>query len=602
MTTHVLPARSEIAPEHTWNSPSLFESHAAWEAEYVALSDAVPTLPSQFKGRLAEGPAVLADYYDTFYALYIRLGKVYVYAGMFSEVDTADQQAAMMEGRAMGLFSQLIAGISFAEPELLAIGRQTITRWLSEESRLTPYAHYFDDLFRRGEHVRSAEVEEILGLVSDPFGQVPNTASQLANADIKFQAATMQSGESISVEQGNVARHLNSPDRQLRRSAHESYMDGYLAFKNTFASNMIAAIKRDVFYARARRHTSSLEAALFPYNIPEEVFHNLINTFRANLPTWHRYWDIRRRALGLDRLALYDGWAPLTGSSPTVPYTQAVEWISAGMAPLGQEYVDTLRRGCLVERWVDVYPNRGKRQGAFSSGWKGTLPFIMMSYNDTLVSMSTLAHELGHSMHSYLTWKHQPAVYSDYSLFVAEVASNFNQAMVRAHLLKISAEDRNFQIAVIEEAMSNFLRYFFIMPTLARFELEAHERIERGEGLSSDSMIDLMAGLLAEGYGGAFEADHDRDGIMWATFNHLYANFYVFQYATGISAAHALSQGILDGKPGAVDNYLSFLKAGSSLYPLDALKLAGVDMASPAAVEKTFAVMAGYVDRLEKLV
>ncbi len=595
-----LPPRSAIAAEHAWNAPSVFEGKAAWNTELDALKTALPDLPATYQGHLGDSPAALADYLAAFYDLYGRVGKVYVYAGMESAVDTADQEAAAMSGQALGLYSQMITTASFAEPEMLAIGQETVKRWVTQDSRLAPYAHYFDDLFRQAEHVRSAEVEETLGLASDPLSNVPRTASMLTNADLHFQPATTAGGETISVEQGNIVTHTTSPDRERRRTAWENYSDGYLSFKNTLAANLTTAIKRDVFFARVRRHASALEASLHRNNIPVEVFHNLIDTFRANLPTWHRYWAIRRRALGVETLCSYDTWAPLTAAKPHVPYAQAVEWISAGVGPLGSDYVETLRRGCLADHWVDVYPNQGKRQGAFSSGSKGTFPFIMMSYDDTLNSMSTLAHELGHSMHSYLTWQHQPMVYSDYSLFVAEVASNFHQALVRAHLLKTHA-DPGFQIALIEEAMSNFHRYFFLMPTLARFELETHERAERGAGLTADSMIALMADLTAEGYGDAMQLDRERDGILWAKFGHLYANFYVFQYATGISAAHALARGILDGVPDAVEHYLSFLKAGHSLYPLDALKLAGVDMTSPEPVETTFRVLADYVDRLEQL-
>jgi oligoendopeptidase F len=283
-----------------------------------------------------------------------------------------------------------------------------------------------------------------------------------------------------------------------------------------------------------------------------------------------------------------------------VPFEQAVEWITEGMRPLGDEYADTLRRGVLDERWVDVYPNKGKRSGAYSSGVQGTRPFILMSYTDDLFSLSTLAHELGHSMHNYHSSHAQPFVYTRYGLFLAETASNFNQAMVRAHLMEV--KDPDFQIALIEEAMSNFHRYFFLMPALARFELEIHERVERGEGLTADSMIQLMAELFREGYGNEVEIDEQEVGITWAQFpGHLYANFYVYQYATGISAAHALARGILDGKSGAAENYLRFLQAGGSLYPLDALKLAGVDMTSPEPVEETFAVLSNLVDRLEDL-
>jgi oligoendopeptidase F len=387
----------------------------------------------------------------------------------------------------------------------------------------------------------------------------------------------------------------------VRRTAWESYADAHLAFKNTMANSLAAGIKQDVLRARVRRYDSSIEAALFPNNIPLAVFHNLIDVFKRNLPTWHRYWRLRRKALGVETLHEWDIKAPLADAKVNVPYAQAVDWICAGMAPLGEEYVTVLRRGCLQERWVDIYPNKGKRLGAFSYGGPGTHPFIMMSYNDDLFSASTLAHELGHSLHSYLSWQTQPLIYARYTLFAAEVASNFNQALVRDHLLRTQTE-RDFQIGVIEEAMSNYHRYFFIMPTLARFELELHERAERGQPLTADSFTGLMADLFAEGYGDDLVLDRQRTGSTWAQFStHLYSNFYVYQYATGIAGAHALAKGILDKQEGAVDRYLEFLRAGGSRYPLDALASAGVDLRSPEPVEIAFGLLADYVERLEKL-
>src|SRR5690606_15671875 len=395
---------------------------------------------------------------------------------------------------------------------------------------------------------------------------------------------------------------LHSPDRELRRTAWESYADGYLALKNGLANCLAAGVKQNVFMARARRYKSALEAALDANHIPVEVFHNLIETYRKHLPIWHRYWRIRQRALGLEKLQPYDTRSRLSRNVPEVSYEQAVEWIAAGMRPLGEEYVSILRRGCLEERWVDRYPNKGKRAGAFSAGVKGTRPFILMNYTNDLSSMSTLAHELGHSMHSYYTHRHQPQVYAHYSIFVAEVASNFNQAMVRHYLFE-TQPDPEFQIALIEEAMDNFHRYFFLMPTLARFELAIHEQVERGQALTADGMNKLLADLFREGYGDEVEVDTDRVGITWAQFpTHLYSNFYVYQYATGISGAHALAKRVLSGEPGAAEAYLSFLKAGSSMYPLDALRMAGVDLSTPQPVEETFGVLAELVDRLERLI
>jgi oligoendopeptidase F len=303
--------------------------------------------------------------------------------------------------------------------------------------------------------------------------------------------------------------------------------------------------------------------------------------------------------LGVDTLNPYDIWAPIAKSVP-VSYQQAVDWVCEGLKPLGSDYVNALRRGCLEDRWVDIYPNQGKRSGAFSDGAHATFPFIMMSFDNSMNGLSTLAHELGHSLHSYHSRKNQHINYSGYSLFVAEVASNFNQALTRAYLREEKKDDANFQIALIEEAMSNFHRYFFIMPTLARFELEVHQRVEKGMGVTADDMIELMADLFSEGYGNEMHVDRERVGMTWATFGHLYAAFYVYQYATGISAAHALADKVIHGGD-AAKRYVEFLSLGSSVYPLDALKHAGVDMTSPAAVETTFGVLSDMVDRLEQL-
>lgn len=599
MTDTKVPARADIADEHTWNAESVFPSLEAWEAELKALQASLSKL-ERYQGRLKDSPATLVDALSLRDEFMRRIDIAYMYATIHHEVDKNNPTTTSMPGRAQGLLGQVLATTAFIEPELLSIGQDTLLKWIEEESRLSIYAHYFNDLFRKQTHVRSSEIEEVLGLLADPFSSVATTSGILTDADFKFKTAIGESGEEVEVTQGSLYKIYASPDREIRRTAWENYTDTFLAFKNTLANNLATSIKQNTFMMRVRQHENTLEASLFENNIPVEVFYNLVETFRKNLPTWHRYFDIRRKVLGVDQLWPYDMWAPLTKTRPTVTYQQAVNWICQGLAPMGQEYVDILRRGCLADRWVDIYPSQGKTGGAFSYGAQGTYPFIVMSYTNEIFSLSTLAHELGHSMHSYLTWETQPAIYSDYSLFVAEVASNFHQAMVRAYLLE-NNHDPDFQISVIEEAMANFYRYFLIMPTLARFELETHQLIERGEGLSADKMIDIMADLFQEAYGDKVQIDRQRVGINWATFSHLYADYYVYQYATGISGAYALSKRIQSGEPDAVDNYLSFLKAGSSMYPLEALKMAGVDLTEPEPVEKTFAVLADMVERLEIL-
>lgn len=594
-----LPLRGEIPVEQTWDLASVYPTPADWEAACAELTAQLPALAA-FRGRLAEGPATLLALLSPMQEAGVLLGKILIYASNGASVDTGDQTAAARAGQARTLMANFAAATAFFDPELMAVGLDQIDAWIAATPELAFFSHYVDRLRLRQAHVRSGEVEEVLALTGDPFSGPFNVYGMLNNADMVFRPAVAADGTELEVGQASIGALVTHPDRAVRRSAWESYADSYLAFRNTHAAAFTAGVKQNVFNARVRGYASSLHASLESNYIPVEVFHNLIAVFKKHLPTWHRYWRLRKRALGLDALGVYDIKAPLAGSKPVVPFEQAVEWIAEGMAPLGQAYVDVLRRGCLEERWVDRARNRGKREGAYSSGSHGTHPFILMSYQDDLFSLSTLAHELGHSLHSYHTRRTQPFIYGRYGLFLAEVASNFNQAMVRDYLFRTQTE-RAFQIGLIEEAMSNYHRYFFIMPTLAQFELEAHSRAERGAPLSADILTGITADLFAEGYGGEVDFDQPRIGITWAQFGHMYMNFYVYQYATGISAAHALAQPILAGDQAAAGRYLDFLKSGGSRYPLETLQQAGVDMTTPEPVEAAFGVLAGLVDRLETL-
>ena len=597
-----IPARKQVNKKYTWNAESVFKSAKEWEAALKAIIDDIPNV-KKHEGKLGVSPESLLAGIKAIEDVSLRSYTVYMYAQFAYSVDTTDQASAAMVGKAQGMFGQVLAAVSFLNPELLYIGREKLEGWMQSHPDLAVYRQSFDDLFRQQAHVRSAEVEEILGMAADPFSGPSNSTSMLVNADFKFAPAADSKGKKIEITQGNFySTLLEHPDRKARQSAFNNYHDRHIEFKNTLTANLSTSISANVFNMRARKFDTTLSASLFNNNIPEEVFHNLIQTFKKKLPVWHRYFEIKRKALKLKQIEYFDMWAPIAKKKVPVTFEQAVDHISDSLAPLGNEYVETLRRGCLKERWVDSTVNLGKTNGAFSYGSPQTHPFIMMSVTDDVGSMSTLAHELGHSMHSYLTWKNQPLAYSNYSLFVAEVASNFHQAMMRGHLLK-TIKDKNFLIALIEEAVSgNFFRYFFQMPTLARFELETHQRAERGEPLTADSMQNLMADLFSEGFGPKVKIDRPRVGMVWSTFQHLFADYYVYQYATGISGAHALSGRILRGEPNAAEDYLGFLKSGSSKYPLDVLKGAGVDLTTPQAVEETFAVMEGYIDKLEELV
>jgi oligoendopeptidase F len=595
----VLPARADIPIEQTWNLESIFADIKSWEDAKSEVLSKTPLLAG-YKGTLSKGPAALGDFFEK-YEKVMRLAlKVFVYGILDSAVDTTDQVSQARAGEAQNMFVRLDAATSFIDPELMSISFEKLRKWMKEEPRLAQMSHYLDVLEQQKDHVRSDEVEQVLSLSGEPLNDFTRSYNALTNADLKFDNAEASDGTKLEVGQSSINSLITHKDRNVRQTGFDNYADGYLAYKNTLASIQLGGIHRDVFYARSRNYASSLEASMEPNNIPVEVFHALIDTFKQNLPTWHRYWRIRKKTLGVADFHVYDIKAPLSEKTPEIPFKQAVEWIWEGLAPLGEDYTQVIRKGALEERWVDRARNKGKQQGAFSSGVYDTNPFIMMSYADDVFSLSTLAHELGHSMHSYYTRKSQPFIYSRYSLFVAEVASNFQQAMVRDHLIR-TQKDPSFQLALIEEAMSNFHRYFFIMPTLARWELEMHERAEAGKPLTADIMSDVCAEYFSEGYGDEVVYDRDRIGITWAQFQHMYMNFYVYQYATGISAAHALVKGILEGGQAEVDRYLGFLSAGGSVYPLDALKAAGVDMTSSEPVEAAFAVMADYVARLEKL-
>jgi oligoendopeptidase F len=599
-----LPNRRDIPENEQWDGASVFPSLDSWEQALAETQQEAARL-SRFQGQVGRDGASVANWLEQSDRIWQMTAKLHVYASLFHHADTTDQEAAAREARARSLYAQVAAATAFGEPEMLALPAGTLIQWAKSEPRLAPYAHYFDELERRRPHIRSSEVEELLGQASGPFMSAAAVHSVLADADLSFAPATGQeSGEgapaSEALSQGSIDALLVHPDRRIRQTAWENYADAHLATQNTMASCLATGVQQNVFLARARRYPSSLEAALAENHIPPAVFHNFIDAFRANLPTWHRYWRLRREFLGYDRLHVYDLKAPLSTAPPKVSYDQACRWIIQGMAPLGDEYIAALRQG-LNQRWVDARPNRGKRAGAFSTGVQGTHPFILMSYTDDIFSVSTLAHELGHSLHSYFTWQNQPWVYADYSIFVAEVASNFNQAMVRQYLLD-SQQDRHFQMALLEEALANFYRYFFIMPTLARFELEIHQRAETGESPTAQELNELMASLFNEGYGEEVERDDQRTGITWAQFpTHLYANFYVYQYGTGISAAHALVRRVQEGGGEAQEAYLDLLRAGSSRYPLDALRQAGVDMTSSQPVEAAFAALAELVDGLEQL-
>ncbi|MCS7068142.1 MAG: oligoendopeptidase F [Meiothermus sp.] len=602
-----LPKRSDLPKEQTWNLEAFFASEAEWRAALLEAARAVAEV-RPFAGRLAESAATLRTALQTYETRMLQAMKVFQYASLQLATDGTNPAFTRMVGEARAVVTQLAAAGAYLEPELLRIPAETLEAFMQAEPALRVYRHYLEALKTRQLHILSEEVEAVLASAADPLSAHAATAYAATNADMQFRPVEHQ-GEPLAVSHSTIGELLVHESPEVRKAAWASYADGHLAFKNTLAATLQGSIKSFAFQARTRGYPSSLEMALAVSrtcgdNIPRAVYDNLLAIFQAHLPTWHRFWRIRKKALG-GRLhsydvPIYDAPAPLV-PSPKISFWEAAETICRGMEPLGPEYVEPMRRGLFEERWVDWGQNQGKRAGAFSSGLKGTFPYILMSWSDDLFSLSTLAHELGHSMHSYFTRQTQPIIYARYSLFVAEVASNFNQALVRARLLR-EAQTPEQKLAVLEEAFANFHRYLFVMPTLARFELELYTRIEQGGALTAPYLMERLAELFAEGYGGQVELDRERLGAGWMHFSHLYSPFYVYQYATGIAAANALAQDVLEQGEPAARRYLDFLKAGDSVYPLEALKIAGIDMHSPEPVERGFGVLKSMVDELEKLV
>lgn len=592
--------RSEVDESETWAAEAVFVDIAAWQQERESLAAEIQKV-SMYGDSFLESPEALARYWHFTEGIHRRLSTLCFYAAMNAAVDSLNESFKPLSGQAQRLVTQMSEASAFEAPALLAKGKETLLAWIKDSESLQKYEKHIQNLFRMQKYVKSEEIEAVLGIIGEPFSAAKGIAGELTDSDLTFPNATSSSGETLVVNQSTIELAKGHPDREIRKSAWEHYADQHLAFKNTLAASYLTSVKQSTALAQIRGYENVLQMKLFQSTIPPEVFSSLIATYKKHLPIWHRYWEVRRKALGYQEIHPYDLWAPLSEKAPRVTWEQSIDWIAGGLQVLGDDYVSTLKRGALEERWVDRAINSGKRQGAFSYGTYDTAPYIMMSYSEDLASMSTLAHELGHSMHSYYSVANQPYVNSGYTLFVAEVASNMNQALTRAYLFEEKHGDRDFQLALIQEAMDNFHRYFFIMPTLACFEDEVHTLVASGEAVTAEVLSTVMARLFTAGYGETMTDDPVRSGITWAQFGHLYEPFYTFQYATGISAAHAIASRILAGESGAREQYLEFLSLGSSEDPIDALKIAGVDMSTGRAVEETFSVLSTLVDRLENL-
>ena len=591
--------RQDVDVTETWNLESIYASNEAWEEEFESVKAMLPLLV-EYKGRLGQSAEMLYEGLQLRDEVSRRLYKLYTYAHMRYDENTADSFYQAMNDRARTLASQIGATLAFMTPELLAVPEATIETYLNENSDLAMYRHAFDELNQEREHVLTEAEEAILAKAGEVLGQSGTTFGMLNNADLTFPKIKGEDGEETELTHGRFITFLESSDRSVREAAFKAMYGTYAKYTNTLASTLAGSVKKDNFYADVRKFPSARAAALHGNAIPESVYDGLVEAVHEHLPLLHRYVALRKRVLGLDELHMYDMYTPLVSEvEMKVSYEEAKQLMVEGLAPLGAEYKHILEEG-LSERWVDVRETRGKRSGAYSSGAYDTQPFILMNWQDNINNLFTLAHEFGHSVHSYYTRKSQPYPYGDYSIFVAEVASTTNEALLNDYLLQ-KVTDRKEKLYLLNNQLETFRGTLFRQTMFAEFEHAIHDAARLGQSLTPEFLTSTYYALNQKYFGEEIVLDEEI-GLEWARIPHFYYNYYVYQYATGISAAAALTDQILEEGQPAVERYINnFLKAGSSDYPIEVLKAAGVDMTTKAPVEAALRQFERVLDEFEAL-
>ncbi|MBR2756485.1 MAG: oligoendopeptidase F [Exiguobacterium sp.] len=591
--------RQQVPVEETWNLETIYSSDEAWESDFQALKEKVPALIG-FKGRLGESAETLYEALQLRDDLSRQLHKLYTYAHMRYDEDTANSHYQALNDRAGSLASQVSAQLAFMTPELLSIDENQIEAFMEQNESLRVYRHAFDELALERPHVLTEAEEAILAQAGDVLGQSSSTFGMLNNADLKFPKVKNEKGEEVELTHGLYITFLESADRSVREGAFKAMYGTYAQYLNTFASTLSGSVKKDNFYATVRKFESARQSALHHNAIPESVYDGLVEAVNERLDLLHRYVALRKRALGLDELHMYDLYTPLVKDvEMKVSYEEAKQWMVDGLAPLGEEYVQIVKDG-LESRWVDVRETRGKRSGAYSSGAYDTQPFILMNWQDNVNNLFTLAHEFGHSVHSHYTRTSQPYPYGDYSIFVAEVASTTNEALLNDHLLKTRTAKEE-RLYLLNNQLETFRGTLFRQTMFAEFEHMIHQAAQEGVSLTPEYLNETYLELNKRYFGDEIVIDEEIS-YEWARIPHFYYNYYVYQYATGISASAALSQQILEEGEPAVRRYIdNFLKAGSSDYPIEVLKAAGVDMTTKEPVLKALDQFEAVLEEMESL-
>ncbi|SER95066.1 oligoendopeptidase F [Salipaludibacillus aurantiacus] len=593
-----LPKREEIPVEKTWDLEDIYENNNEWEKEFQEVKEMLPELKN-FQGTLGESGAQLFKALHYQDEVSKKLGKLYTYAHMRYDQDTTNSFYQGLNDRASQLLTQVSQSASFMTPELLSIPEETLKQFIKDEPELQLYEHAFEKINHQRPHVLSEKEESILAQAGEVTDAPSTTFGMLNNADLAFPVIKDEDGNEVEVTHGRIIRFLQSNNRRVREDAFKAVYETYGKYINTFASTLGGNVKKNIFNANVRNYDSARQAALSKNHIPEVVYDQLVSTVNDHLHLLHRYVDIRKRALDLDELHMYDLYTPIVKDvEMEIPYKEAKDLMLNGLTALGSEYTSIVKEG-LEERWVDVEENAGKRSGAYSSGAYGTKPYILMNWQDNVNNLFTLAHEFGHSVHSYYTRQEQPYPYANYSIFVAEVASTTNEALLNDYMLK-KETDKQRRLYLLNQFLEGFRGTVFRQTMFAEFEKMIHEKAENGEPLTPDALNETYYNLNKKYFGNNIVIDEEI-ALEWARIPHFYMNFYVYQYATGYSAATALGKQILEEQEPAVERFIDFLKAGSSDYPIEVLKKAGVDMTSPEPVKQALKVFEQTLDELENL-
>ena len=596
---HSIPERKDTDPRFRWHIEDYFKTDAQWEEACAKIEAGIPEIPA-FSGKLADSAETLLSCLQKNETLSLQLDHVYTYANMRMHEDSANAFYQGMASRAEMLLIRYSAAISFLTPEIIAIPEEKLAAFREEKNAdFAIYDHFFHTLLRQKEHTLTPAEENLLAKTAELGGAPQQIFTMLNDADITFPSIKTAEGEELELTKGRYVTFLESPDRSVREQAFKNLYSVYLSQKNTIAATYSSSVKSDVFFAEARKYGSAMEMALSDDNIPLSVYDNLIETVNKNLDLLHRYVSIRKKELGVEELHMYDLYVPLVPDADVkIPYDEAQKTVKEALKVMGAEYSAALEHG-LESGWIDVYENKGKRGGAYSWGSYGVHPFVLLNHNDTINSMFTLAHEMGHALHSFFTWKKQPYLYADHKIFVAEVASTCNEALLMEHLLK-TTEDKVMRKYLINYFLEQFRGTLFRQTMFAEFEKITHAMAEKGEPLTWEVMNKIYRDLNIKYFGEDIVIDSEID-IEWARIPHFYNAFYVYQYATGYSAAIALSRKILNEGQPAVDAYLDFLSKGDSEYSIDLLKGAGVDMSAAEPIENAMQLFKELLDEFETL-